>query len=93
MSDALDPAAAMDFIKAHQPRLDEDHIFAVVSEMDRPPDREGEPLALQLLSITNPEISDGDVKKILAEWRAFAALADERDWDDDELDYVNRFDE
>ncbi len=45
------------------------------------------------MGMTNPEISEADVKKILTEWREFAKLADERDWDDDELDYVNRHDD
>ena len=62
-------------------------------ELDRPPDKDGEPLALQLIEMTHPEISAADVKQILSEWREFAKLADERDWDDDELDYVNRFDD
>lgn len=91
--DDLDPGEAIDFIKAHRPDLDGEHVWSVVFELDRPPPKDGEPIAVQLIGMTHPEISEGDVKKILTEWREFAKLADERDWDDDELDYVNRHDD
>jgi hypothetical protein len=93
MSDDLDPGEAANYIHAERPSLDEDDIWTVVSELDRPPAKDAEPLALQLISQTHPGISESDVRLILAEWRAFADLAAERDWDDDELDYVNRFDD
>ena len=89
----LDPGEAIDFIKAHRPELDGDHVWSVVFELDKPPQKDGDPLAVQLIGITNPEISESDVKAILSEWREFAKLADERDWDDDELDYANRHDD
>lgn len=65
----------------------------MVGELDAPPSKDAEPLALQLIAQTHPEVAASDVRTIIAEWRAFADLSGERDWDDDELDYVNRFDD
>lgn len=93
MSDGLDLGEAAAYICGERPRLDEDHVWAVLNEIGRPPPSGSDGLAEQLISGTHPEISSRDLKLILAEWRSYADIAGQRDWDDDELDYVNRFDD
>ena len=53
-------------------------------ELGSPPARSAEGLALDLVASSRPEVSRRDAKLIIREWRAYAALAVERDWDDDE---------
>lgn len=90
MSD-LDLADAAAYILGERPRLAEDEVWAVLKELGDPPARVAEPLARQLVSQTHPEISGRHVKAILAEWRAYAKIARERDWDDEETDFIDRF--
>ena len=93
LTDDLDPGEAINYILAQRPTLAEEAVWAVVGEMDRPPGKDADPLAVELIAQTHPEIAAADVRTILKEWRSFAELSDERDWDDDELDYVNRHDD
>ena len=93
MSGELDIGEAAAYISGERPGLDENHVWAVLNEIRRPPPAGSDGLAEQLISGTHPEISPRDIKLILAEWRAYADIAGQRDWDDDELDYVNRFDD
>ncbi len=53
-------------------------------ELGSPPARSAEGLALDLVASSRPEVSRRDAKLIIREWRAYAALAVERDWEDDE---------
>lgn len=85
MSDELDIGEAVDYVVAERPDLDENHVWAVLTELGSPPARSAEGLALDLIAASRPEVSRRDAKLILREWRAYAALATERDWEDDEL--------
>lgn len=81
MSD-LDLGEAADYILSERPGLDEDHVWAVLNELGAPPAKGQEKLALQLLAGSHPEVRGKDAKRILAEWRAYARLAQEDDWED-----------
>lgn len=93
MSDDLDIGEAAAYICGERPSLDEDHVWAVLNEIGRPPPGASDDLAEQLIAGIHPQVSGRDVRLILAEWRSYADIAGQRDWDDDELDYVNRFDD
>lgn len=81
MSD-LDLGEAADYILSERPGLDEDHVWAVLNELGDPPAKGQEKLALQLVTQTHPEVRGRDAKRILEEWRAYARLQEEPDWDD-----------
>ena len=81
MSD-LDLGEAADYILSERPGLDEDHVWAVLNELGHPPAKDQQKLALQLVAQTHPEVRSKDAKRILDEWRAYARLAEESDWDD-----------
>ena len=93
MSGELDRGEAVAFIMGSQPRLDEDDVWTVVNEIGAPPHDGGEPLALELMRQTHPGLSPRTVEAVLREWRAYADLAGQRDWNDDESDYINRFED
>jgi hypothetical protein len=93
MSDELDLGEAATYILGERPDLDEAHVWAVLTEIVAPPAAGADELAGDLIAQTHPEVSRGDVRAILGEWRTYAALAGERDWDDDELDHLDRFDD
>jgi hypothetical protein len=78
----LDLGEAADYILSERPGLDEDHVWAVLNELGAPPARDQEKLALELLSRARPEVRARDARRILGEWRAYARLAEESDWDD-----------
>ena len=81
MSD-LDLGEAADYILAERPRLGEDVVWAVLNELGEPPAEGADDLALELLSRSRPEVSRRDARRVIVEWRAYARLADEPDWDD-----------
>ena len=78
----LDPGEAADYILSERPGLDEDHVWAVLNELGEPPAKGQDRLALEILSRSRPEVRAKDAKRILEEWRAYARLAGESDWDD-----------
>jgi hypothetical protein len=80
----LDLSDAVDYILAERPRLDEDAVWAVVVELGQPPLPASDRLALDLLARTRPYVRRRDAKRILREWRAYASLSAERDWDEEE---------
>lgn len=82
MDDELDLGEAADFILAERPELDEDIVWGVLNELGAPPARGAEGLALSLLGSVRPDIRPRDAKRVLREWRAYAELAREDDWDD-----------
>ena len=82
MTGDLDWGEAVDYILTERPSLEEAEVWAVVQELGEPPPRDAEALARQLLASTHPEIRWRTAKKILKEWRAYASLAVEDDWDD-----------
>lgn len=84
MSDEADLGEAVDYILSERPKLHEDDIWGVLVELGDPPLAGGDALAIELIKQTRPQIRDRDVKVILREWRAYASLTAEPDWDDDE---------
>jgi hypothetical protein len=83
MYDDLDLGDAAAFILGERPGLDENQVWAVLTELGNPPAATSNDLALQLVATTLPDIPKRDAQLILDEWRAYAALAIEPDWDDD----------
>jgi hypothetical protein len=83
--DELDIGEAVDFITAERPGLAEDDVWAVLTELGAPPAASAEGLALDIVAASRPEVARRDAKVIIREWRAYAALAVERDYEDEEL--------
>jgi hypothetical protein len=81
VSDELDLGEAADYILGERPGLGEDAVWAVLNELQAPPPPATEALALDLIASTHPEIARRDAKLVLREWRAYAELAGEDDWD------------
>ena len=81
MSD-LDLGEAADYILSERPRLDEDVVWAVLNELGEPPAPGTDDMALELLARARPEVRRRDARRVIAEWRAYAKLAGEPDWDD-----------
>jgi hypothetical protein len=78
----LDLGDAADYILAERPGLGEDTVWAVLNELGAPPAKRAEDLALDLVGSTHPEVSRRDAKLVIREWRAYADLAREDDWED-----------
>lgn len=84
MNDDLDLAEAAAYILGERPELDEGQVWAVLNEFGDPPPASSNDLALQLVKSALPEVSLRTAQRILGEWRAYASLADEPDWDDED---------
>jgi len=82
MSDGLDLGEAADYILAERPGLDEDVVWAVLNELGAPPEKDQDAIALQLIAQARPDVRTKEVKRVIAEWRAYADLEQEPDWDD-----------
>jgi hypothetical protein len=83
MSDDLDLGEAAEYILGQRPGLDEDHVWAVLTELGAPPAAGGDAIALQILAGARPEVPRRAAGRILDEWRAYARLAREPDWEDE----------
>lgn len=81
MSDDPDLGEAADYILAERPRLGEEVVWAVLNELGEPPAPGADDLALELLGRSRPEVRRRDARRVIAEWRAYARLAGEPDWD------------
>lgn len=81
VGDDLDLGEAADYILGERPKLDEDDVWAVLNELGDPPAPGADALALDLVTSTHPGIPKRDVKLILREWRAYAEIARQDDWD------------
>jgi hypothetical protein len=81
MDDDLDLGEAVDYIRAEAPGIAEDNVWAVLTELGSPPAPGTDALALDLLGRARPGVSRRDAKRVLREWRAYASLAGEPDWD------------
>jgi hypothetical protein len=81
--DDLDLGEAADYILSERPRLGEDAVWAVLTELGAPPAAGQEEIALEVLSAARPEVRARDARRILREWQAYARLAREDDWEDD----------
>jgi len=83
MHEDLDLGDAAAYILGERPALVEDHVWAILNELGDPPASTSNDLALHVIATAHPEIPQRAAQKILDEWRAYAALAIEADWDDD----------
>jgi hypothetical protein len=83
VSDELDLGDAAAYILAEARGVDEDQVWGVLMELGDPPAPGTEDLARTLLASTRPDIPGRTVTRILREWRAYASLASEPDWEDD----------
>lgn len=81
--DDLDLGEAAEYILAERPGLGEDVVWAVLTELERPPAPGAEPLALAVLERARPEVHRRDARRVIEEWQAYARLALEDDWDDE----------
>lgn len=82
MSDEADLGEAVDFILSERPKLAEDDVWAVLVELQEPPAHGSEGVAITLLGQVRPDVRKRDIKVIIKEWRAYAGLAAEEDWDE-----------
>lgn len=83
MTDGPDIGEAVDYILGERPYLHENEVWAVLVELQNPPAPGADELALQLLAQTHPDVERRTARTILTEWRAYASLATEPDWDED----------
>jgi hypothetical protein len=81
MNDDLDLGDAAEYILGERPTIHPDDVWAVLNELGSPPPKDE--LALVLLASTHPDVHAATIGAILGEWRAYASLAAEPDWDDD----------
>jgi hypothetical protein len=79
--DPLDLAEAAAFILGERPGLQEDDVWTVLKELGDPPVRNADGMAVDLITRLHPGIRPRDVRTILDEWREYARLAVEEDWD------------
>ncbi len=79
--DDLDLAEAAAFILGERPSLSEDDVWTVLNELGDPPVRTADDMAVDLIVRLHPAVRARDVRMILGEWRAYARLAVEHDWD------------
>ena len=79
--DALDLGEAAAFILGERPGLYEDDVWTVLKELGDPPVRSADDMAVDLITRLHPGIRAKDVKAVLAEWREYARIAVEQDWD------------
>jgi hypothetical protein len=82
VDDDLDLGEAADYILSERPRLAEDDVWAVLTELGAPPEPGQDALALELIRRARPGVKVRDVRRILDEWRAYARLAGEPDWEE-----------
>jgi len=79
--DELDLGEAAAFILGERPGLGEDAVRTVLNELRDPPVRNADGMAVDLITRLHPGIRARDVRMILDEWREYARLAVEEDWD------------
>ncbi len=81
MDDELDLGDAAAFILGARPGLDEDDVWTVLKEIGDPPVRNADGMAVDLITRLHPNIRAKDIKAILNEWREYARIAVEHDWE------------
>lgn len=79
--DPLDLGEAAAFILGERPGLQEEVVWTVLKELGDPPVRSADGMAVDLVTRLHPSIRARDVRMILDEWREYARLAVEDDWD------------
>ena len=78
-----DLAEAAEYILAERRRLDEDLVWGVLNTLGQPPAPGTDDLAVTLVRREHPAFRRRHVRVVLKEWRAYAGLAAERDWEDE----------
>jgi len=81
--DGPDIGEAAGYILSERPGLDEDEVWAVLTALGDPPPPSTDQLALALVRQRHPRIAPRTVKRIIKEWREYASLAMEDDWDEE----------
>ncbi len=81
MDDELDLGDAAAFILGARPGLGEDDVWTVLKEIGDPPVRNADGMAVDLITRLHPNIRAKDIKAILNEWREYARIAVEHDWE------------
>lgn len=79
--DELDLGEAAAFILGERPSLGEDTVWTVLNELQDPPVRNADGMAVDLITRLHPGIRSRDIRMVLDEWREYARLAQEADWD------------
>lgn len=79
--DELDLGEAAAFILGERPSLTEDDVWTILKELQDPPVRNADGMAVDLITRLHPDIRPKDVRTVLDEWREYARLAQESDWD------------
>jgi len=79
--DPLDLGEAAAFILGERPALAEDTVWTVLNELQDPPVRNADGMAVDLITRLHPQVRPRDVRVILDEWREYARLAVEDDWE------------
>lgn len=82
MDEEPDLGEAADYILGEWPELGQDTVWAVLNELQNPPARKADGMAVTLMRSVRPDVPSRAVKKVLREWRAYASLLTEDDWDD-----------
>lgn len=77
-----DLADAAEYILAERRRLDEDLVWAVLNTLGEPPAPGADDLAIALVRREQPGLGRRQIRVVLREWRTYAGLAAERDWED-----------
>jgi hypothetical protein len=79
--DELDLGEAAAFILGERPSLAEGDVWTVLNELQDPPVRNADGMAVDLITRLHPDVRPRDIRVILDEWREYARLAQGSDWD------------
>ncbi len=79
--DELDLGDAAAFILGERPSIGENAVWTVLNELQDPPVRNADGMAVDLITRLHPDVRPKDIRVILDEWREYARLATEADWD------------
>ncbi len=79
--DDLDLGEAAAFILGARPALGEDDVWTVLNELQDPPVRSADGMAVDLITRLHPHMRPKAIRMVLDEWREYARLAIESDWD------------
>jgi hypothetical protein len=79
--DELDLGDAAAFILGERPSIGENAVWTVLHELQDPPVRNADAMAVDLITRLHPDVRPKDIRVILDEWREYARLAQESDWD------------
>ena len=81
LDDGPDIGEAADYILSERPQLEEEEVWAVLMTLADPPHPGTDDVATSLVRQAHPGIAPKTIRRILKEWREYASLATEEDWD------------